>query len=506
MIDVPSSDPVDPTPPAQADAAVEIEVPEVVINYQENYPWHATPPSFNNEAEILDVPTARQPVATDVLKNAPNINLDNDARAKQWSTVIGNGFATNTPSDFGRLASERQDAVWEQHVMSESGPIFGGSIRAKRQEGREPTVDQARMIIRNSLKLGNLFTIPLWHSGFHVTLRSPTEGELLDLHNRITQEKISIGRQTFGLMFSNMMVYTYQHMLDFIIEHVYETSLEISNNAELRKYIRMQDLSLLIWGLACATWPGGFQYRRGCLSNPAECHHVIEEMLNLSRLLWTDSTKLTERQIKHMTQRARASMTVESVNTYVADFLIGQNRLVKLTDTLSIGFRIPTAQEYIDCGTRWVAGIENAYGRAMMNDPAQRDAYLIDQSRATLMRQYAHCVNSIVVTENDEKLEFTDPDVIDTALNDLSARDSVRDAFLKAGGDYLDSALVSFVAIPNYKCPACGGEQPASKTTSYPGLIPLDVMQAFFRLLVQRLVRIQNRQIEPTWDNLSSGS
>lgn len=483
------------------------EPPEPIkFNYVETEAWHAVPPVFNLEVETLDLPTALPSVATEVLSNAPNVNLENDAKAKNWSTSIGNSFAMTAPNEFGKLAAGREDASWEQTVETPVGLIAGGPLRFRRQEGKEYTGDAARMLIRSSLKLGNLFQVPLWHSGFFVTLRTPTEGELLDLNNRITQEKVTIGRQTFGLMFSNMMVYTYQHLLDFILEHVYETSLEVKDMSELRKHIRMQDLSALIWGLACATWPSGFQYRRACLSDPEQCHHVVEEMLNLSRLSWTDTTKLTQRQLKHMTNRTRASMTEDSVKTYVNDFLVGQNRLVKLTDRFAVEFRIPTAQEYIESGHRWVSGIENTYGRAMMNDPAQRDAYLIDQSRATMMRQYTHCVAKVVVTDEGGEVAFSDTDIIETTLNDLSARDNIREAFLKAGGEFIDNALVSFIAIPAYKCPACGGEQPAAKNTAYPGLIPLDVSQAFFRLLVQRLIKVRTRQIEPTWDNQISGS
>lgn len=484
--------------PAEPAAPAEVVPPNYTISDDS---WTTTGATFDPNAETVVVPTALPSVAAETLAQAPNTDLRNDAAGKDWALNVGEAFGASYPGRGGEKAASREDAMWQQAVESETGPLRGVIPKFKKTEGQQYTGAAAQQLIRAKMKLGTIFQVPLWHSGFWITLRAPNEASLLELYRKITQEKIDLGRSTYGLMFSNTMVYTHRHLMDFVIEHAYDTSLAVKEMSDLREHIRLPDLSLLIWGLACATWPHGFQYQRPCLSDPEKCHHVVKEKLNLARLLWTDTTKLTPRQIKHMTQRARGKMTEESVKTYVDDFLIGQNKVIKVTDELSVEFKIPFIQEHLDSGHRWVSMIEETYGRAMTMEPESRNAYLLNQSRATLLRQYAHCVASLRLDDQ----EFSERDVIETALNDLTARDDVRDGFLAAVGEFLDNALVSFIAIPTYKCPACGGEQPVPEGSKYPELIPLDAAQTFFRLLVQRLEKIKNRSLVPTWDAQISG-
>ncbi len=492
---------IEPTS-AHEETVIEPDTPEAAptgqepapANYQFADDWttHGTE-NFKPGSDTVDYPSGDRSRIQTMLSDIPAGMTTRDAQSATWLDALRGGMEALHPDTTQEGLSHREGAEWLQAIPSPVGPLRAGTPRLVTPDaGGVYSGDKARLMLRDSMKLGTTFTVPLWHSGFWVTLRAPSEGPLLELLRTITQDKISLGRATYGLLYSNMMVYTQRHLLDFIVEHVYETSLAVANMSELRQHIQLADLSVLVWGLACATWPHGFQYRRACISDPEKCHHVVEERLSLSRLLAQDKTALSDRQIQHMTNRQRGKMTLDKVELYRSDFILGKAKLIQIVDGLSMEMTMPLAQDYIDSGTRWVMDIEDNYGRIMGQDETARDTYLLDQARASDMRQYAHLVTAIEV-EGRGRIE--DRETIEGSLADLSGRDDIRLAFLKKVSEYLDSSLVAFVAIPNYQCPACNGWQRPQDDTSASHLIPIDVYQTFFRLLVQRQERVQNRTI-----------
>jgi len=471
------------TADAQDEQVIELD-PNYVITQPE---WTTTGAKIDAEREMIALPSATQEVTNEKLGTFNNGNLA--GADVEWATTVGAGSIASFAKDGGNGAAIREGSNWAQEVKAESGNLRAVYPLFRPKENQSYTAEAASFLIRSALKLGAVFQLPLWHTGIWITLRTPTDGELLELYRQLVQDKIDIGRKTYGLMFSNMQAFTHDRLFDFILDHVYDTSLAIKDVSELRAVIKLPDLNLLIWGLACATWPGGFQYSRSCLADPDKCHHIVKEKINLSKLQWTDITQLTARQIKHMTNRSKQTMTKEAVDLYQQDFVIGQDRLFKMTDDLSMTFKIPSINDHIESGNRWISMIEETYGRAMTMDEAARNEYLNNQAKATMMRQYTHCVKSINLGER----EFPEVETLERALNDLTARDDLHQQFTDGVRKFLDDSIVSFVAIPPYKCPACGKDQPVAQDSKYSSVLALDAAQSFFQLLVQKQIRIQNR-------------
>lgn len=459
-------------------------------NFRMEVPYTGVLSKADEGIESTVMPSGSDVQIRKALKDTPNISRTLDADTQQYVGVINAALETLPFANGLAGVADREDGMFVQQVVSQSGNLAAYTPKFKKKEGVKYTGDSARNLIRSAMKLGTVYSVPLWHSGFWITLRSPSEGDLLELYKKIAQEKISLGRTTYGLLFSNISVYTSKALLDFVVDNLYDTSLNLKDNEDIRNYIRLPDLSLIIWALACATWPNGFQYQRACITDIDKCKHIVTEKLNLSRLLWTDTTSLTEKQIQHMTNRQRGSMEPDAIKTYVSDFMRGNKTKVDLTDELSFILEMPSAAAHIDAGYRWITQIEENYGRAMMQDEKSRNDYLLSQAQATSMRQYAHCVTTIVVGDD----EIDGVEEIENALNDLTARDDIREAFMKKIAGFLDNSIISFVGIPTYTCPACGGTQRHShEGEKYPELIPIDVAQTFFPLLVQKILRIQER-------------
>jgi hypothetical protein len=388
----------------------------------------------------------------------------------------------------------RPGSQFSQKLDSSVGPLYMGMAKAKVNPNQKLTGESLRLMIRQDLNLGGTYNVPLWHSGFWVRFKAPAESAILDLYRALTEEKISLGRATYGLIFSNNTSFSSAAMLNFCEDHILSTSLVIPEGESVKKYISVLDIPTVIWGMVCSIWSNGFQYSRACSAEPDKCNHVTHELLDPSKLLWVDKTRLTARQIAHMTKREKGSVTVESLNIYKDEFLNGQPKAIKFNDNLSFVIAIDSAQEHIDSGARWVSNIEETYPNVMIRDEKERDDYLIKQAKATVMRQYTHFVKSMtymgVEYTNNEK----DREDIEAAISDLSASDELRKIFQDEIKKYIDESTVSLIAIPTYKCPSCGKEQREAKDNErMQGLIPIEVMSNFFILAVQKIRRIEQR-------------
>ena len=455
---------------------------------------------FKQEGFSVVMPSGTDDQIREALRDTPNLNAGMDAETQRYIENINAAFGT-MPNSGGLVSTARRpNAVWSQQIQSPIGYLAGVTPKFKKKEGVKYTGESARNLVRSSMKLGTVFQVPLWHSGFWITIRTASESELIELYRKITQDKITLGRSTYGLLFSNVSAYTSKTLLDFIADNLYETSLNIKDSEDIRNYIQLPDLSLMLWGLACATWPNGFQYERACITDIDKCKHIVSEKLNLARLHWTDTSELTTRQIQHMTQRARGVMDVESVKRYREDFVRGKDTKIQLNESLSFILKQPTVAEHIAAGIRWITEIEENYGRSLNQDESTRNDYLINHAQASSMRQYAHYVKAVFVDDN----EIDGTEEIDNALSDLTARDDTRTLFMEKVAEFLDESVISFIGIPTYKCPACGGSQRHSKaqedeitaglmSVTCPEMIPLDVAQTFFPLMVKKLHTIQQR-------------
>lgn len=476
---------------SEATTPTQPEQPKKTTNYTESVKYSSTlTEEFDYNKDTAFFPSASYSATDEVVKSIPKLKLSGTSEEKQWqvSVTAGKDF---TVLDSGlENACLRDDANYQQAVQSEAGPLAASAPAFKSSDTTKFTGERARMRIRQALKLGVVFNVPLWHSGFWIKIKSPSEGDILELYRQIVSEKVVLGRESYGLIFSNKTSYTSRYLLDFCIENMYESSLDLKEGEDIRKYIKVPDLPILFWGLACAIYPNGFQYTRGCISDPEKCLHILKEKIDPSKLIWTDTDSLTEFQVKHMTKRQRNSVDVQSVKRYQDEFIRGQSKKVSMNDDVSFTLKTPTALEHIDAGYRWINEIEENYSSSLIKDVGERNNYLERQAKATMMRQYSHFVESIEVGAD----VYDDQETIDSILSDFTADDSLRDFFTKRVATFIDDSVISLIGIPTYKCPSCGGEQlPPKSRDTHQHLIPIDVIQTFFTLVISLIQRIEAR-------------
>ena len=433
-----------------------------------------------------------------VLEKTPNINLLDNPQSRDWANAITDGLEFNTLNEAFVPTLEDNDSEF-RHKLEHSGISLNGQA-PKFKQAENLNLKGERAIIRliSHLGLGTLYQAPLWHSGLWVTFKPPSESEIIELNRTLMNDKIRFGRYSYGLMFSNMTVYTTDKLVDFALAHVYDITSKVGDISieNLKEHVSCQDIPSLLWGFICTMYPKGFKYRRACVNDPEKCNHILSDTLNVSKLQWTNVKALTEWQKTFMSARQSKIKDLASITRYKEELSrIQTTRLDINKDTpnaISIILKTPNVSDYISAGHTWIGNIVNTVEKTLGMDSSDKEKNnLITQyGQASAMRQYSHWIESI---EYDTNI-INDRETIELTLDVLSSDDEIRTKFTQGVLDYINSSTISVIGIPVYDCPQCQKTQESPLTSEeYKNIIPLDVLQLFFGLLTQRVSRVTTR-------------
>jgi hypothetical protein len=446
-----------------------------------------------DEKELNSTTTLFTPLASSTVKETrekiaslPNLSVENNPDAEAWLNVLQNGVYTTPNYNVFYRTANRTDAEYRQVIDSENGKLGFSIPKYKDNNSTIVSGQMAVLRVRAALGLGSISNIPLWHSGFWISFKAPADSAVLELHRRLTEEKIQLGRNTWGLSFANASVFFNNWLIDFALEHMYETTLKLPADQDIRTYISCLDIPTLVWGLASVIWPRGFNYARAVLEQEDGQTKVIREKLNISKLQWTDRRSLTAWQIAHMTNRKGATMTLDSVAKYKDEFILTKGRTVAIKDdVIDFAFKVPNILEYREAGEMWIGSIIDMVDRSlgMQSDEALRNKYINDQGKASYMRQYAHWVESITSTG----AMINDRDTINDLLTTLSSETDIRNEYFKQVIKFIEDSTISIIAVPALK------DEGLDNNNRFPNLVAIDAMYVFFTLLVQKTVAIQRQ-------------
>lgn len=429
-------------------------------------------------------------------RNYPNISITRGDQGGKWAEAISQARRYLMTGDalLGSVLAE--DSDWRQSVTAGAEQLQAGRPRFEgAEDGGKLSGEQAMMKLQSVLGLGAIVRIPLWHSGMWICLKAPTEAALLELDRRIGEEKIRLGRRTNGLVYSNTSIYIVSYLVNFALAHVYEATYKFTQEStrenELKSVILSSDIPTLIWGLLCTMYPNGYPHREPCVRDPTHCLHVVEEMLNIGKLSWTNERALTDAQRRHM-QRKTAKFTAQELTAYRDQHSYMQHRTVKLHEKLSMEMRVPTIREYEEAGFGWVDGIVQQIDRSYGNmvDEDRRNDFISEQGMMTALRQYVHWVDRLVL---EGTTVIDDRSTLEDTLATLTSQEAVYEAFFEGVGKFIDVTTISLIALPKYDCPNCGKPM-QDNYKLHPYLVPLDVVAVFFTLLDQRITPVLSKQ------------
>lgn len=445
------------------------------------------------------LPSALQKDIADRFSKSPNFTLGTDPQSVRWAKVLSDSETNRSYQDSLHSVFEKDDTLFTQGVEVNKQSYGPSYPKFRSSENELIKGNNAVLRMLSHLGMGSMFQVPLWHSGFWITFKPPTESELVELQRQMSSDKIQFGRYSYGRLHSNLVGYTVNRLVDFALSHVYDTSLkttEISIN-QLKSYIVVQDIFPLLWGLMATVYPKGFQYSRSCTADPEKCHHVVTEKINLTRLLWVDRNALSTTQKAHMTQRQSQSMSKDSVLQYQQQFLQFKPTRFKLIEEqdkdVDIYFQTSTVENYVNATFEWIdAIVQTVEDVAELGETTQeeKEALIVTHGNASILRQAAHQVAKLEFATNT----IEDHATINETLDALSSNPEIVRNFLKHLDEFNAQSTVAVVGIPSYTCPSCQKDQyERSLNEMFTNIIPLDVIQLFFDFITQRIEKISRR-------------
>lgn len=422
----------------------------------------------------------------------PSVAYDEGGSMGEWAAEVAGGAQIMPSGGFMDARAIEKGSHWIQRIPRGAGSGMGilspnmhgtGTGSGARVNG-----DVAAMRAQQVLGIGEVRSFPLYHTGIWVTMKAPTAVALLELNRRIGSEKVKFGRMTDALAFSNKKVYRMMYLADFAIAHILSATTAYSDPLELKNIILSTDLPLLIWGMLCTMYPSGYSYHQPCMHDPSACNYVIKEYLDISKILFTDRNRLTEKQLLRLEQR-HIRATAEQLADYQADHRFNENAVFDLPGAngkLKIALKVPTIAEYASEGLSWVDGLHDAIMRAFGSELSgeRRNDYLLEAAQATDLREYAHWVKSIGYPDGTEAEAESNRKILDS----ISGTPGVSDVFFRKVKDYMEKCTISMVALPKMDCPEC--QKPMTPDEKkHPYLNPINVEELFFTILGQQVTK-----------------
>lgn len=494
-------EPVTPVPEASVKAQEVPEAPRYV--YKRQYTTMVSPVSKEGQLETgedIELPSAPDEVVRRALDLAPNISMVDSPESRRWASIMSRGLEMTTYDAMFTSALEDPTADFRNENEYQGNSLSAVTPKVRMTENSKIQGENAVLRAINHLGLGSVFQVPLWGAGIWVTFKPPSETELIELNRQLASDKILFGRYTYGLAFSNTTSYTIDRLFNFALDHVYNTTVDPAKLPlnKLKSFIPTQEIPSFLWGFLCTMYPRGFNYARSCSADPEKCRHVVEEIINLTKLQWSNIAPLTDWQKAFMSGRQPHKKSLEEVERYQLELTKLQKRRFVFFEgedrEIAVTLRSPKVTEYIDAGHRWIGGIVEAIDKIADADLSENDRnnLITHTGQATTLRQYVHFIESIELATNI----IEDRETIETTVERVSGDDEVRTKIIEAVKNYINDSTISLIGLPVFDCPNCHGTNAVhedNKMPNHPNIIPLDVIQLFFELVNQRLTRIAER-------------
>ena len=390
----------------------------------------------------------------------------------------------------------RDGSHWVQAVEHE-GKQLGAGIPVQRLADGRYSREELLSYVTRKAGVGAPVDIPLWHSGIWLRFRAPSLVELTSLNQEVANIKVGIGSATRGLAFSNVSHFVKNVVIDFALQHVAQANVSFNTPTDLKPLIDVRDIPALYLGLAATLYPNGYPYAVPCVADPANCNHIVKELIQCTALWWVDTNSLTPWQRQHMATRIneRAPKRPEDIATYKSHHQHGGERLVWI-DNMGFLLACPNVYDHEKLGHDWLNGIIEMTQGAF-NEPPEgqnRGAFIQQLAESTSAREYTHWVKAIVETDDDApdgyRVLSDEKDFIATVLGSVYSADEHIDVFVRQVEKYIDDSLIAMVAIPTYNCPSCNTPTAEKFKERFDNLVPIDPLTEFFTLGIRKLSRV----------------
>lgn len=433
---------------------------------------------------------------TEALLKLASVIQTPDENMVLWKEHQEEATENYTPGGLYQDRFTEEGSSFEQGLLDSEGNVasLAGPVKFKNTSG-EMKGEIALLKVSKLLGIGEVVNVGLPHSGIWVTVKPPTDKDIIDFYNTVFREKVMLGRSTSGLTFGNFSVYLNTKLFQFILKHVHSVNYSDIPKTDLEKYISSYDHPILAWGFACAMYPNGFPFERACIPVTDEkCTHITKELLHLDKLIWLDNSALSPAQKVILSETRPNKLTMDSYNKYKAEHVRVVSDLITVQEGIRIKLKIPTFEEYSDDGLSWINGITNAVETVLLSteDDEEGKLALINQYvKTSVLRQFNHFVDYIEIEDS----VVTDRKTINNLLESFSGVDDLRVSITDSIIKFKSKTTIAIIGVQEYTCPVCKGSQKASDLPRFVNVIPLDSMNLFFLMLTSKISKILERDV-----------
>ena len=444
----------------------------------------------------VGIPASTLTDFTEALNRFSQVLSEKNQDHVKWKEVSEESLEFHMPNGLYQNRLDDPSGNWQQGVITPSDEVLGmSSIAMKSREG-ELKGEIALLKVAKRLGMGDVVNVMLPHSGIWVTIKPPTDRDLIDFYNTVFREKVDFGNATSGLGFTNFSVHMNNRLFEFISRHIHNLSYSDMPKDQLGKYMVIHDFPFLVHGFAKAMYPNGFDYSRACNVNLEECTHVSTQTLDLDTLTYIDNSSLTKTQRNILSSNRPNSNTLETYRTFKSEHPLMVGSSYRTASGFKFNFRIPSFEEYTKDGLAWINGVSSIVENVMVANEASEDdrkEILSQYIKASILRQFNHFIESIELDENEI---VVDRDTINGTLELFSSDDDLRAELTKAIIDFKSKTTLGVIGIDKYTCPNCQKEQLTNETLPvFKQVIPIDSVNLFFLLLTFKISKILERDM-----------
>lgn len=408
------------------------------------------------------------------------------------ATAIQQAFRTVVSKGGLVKALDREGSNWGQYL-----PVGGFLVhpRTVHSPNLNTKISGVKAIshVRRLLGTGESREIPLYASGFYVTISPVSDTELTNLETKIISKKENRGRLTGGAGLSATSSQLVEDVVRMIIDNISDTNVDIASNEDLLDLILVTDIQQLALGQAQTIFPKGYPLMMPCPNDPNNCNHIEEATILPRNMSLVDRTRLTDQQKLQMASYDK-KLSVKEVKEYQEKGPVVISDTVKLDDGIvTIDFRTPTIREYIEDSNAWFYAIDELVETIIseVDDiSSHRSKLMDDQMRITTLRQYTHFIKSITMkAEEGEPVVIDDRETIMNVMNDLSGNFEFVTAIVQGVRKHIDDSTVSVAGIPMAPCPLCESDvEIKDEEKKSLKVVPIDAVNLFFTLARQKLL------------------
>lgn len=349
--------------------------------------------------------------------------------------------------------------------------------------------------------VGEITQVPLWHSGFWITIRPPKSSDVINLEYELSKNIINLGRQTNTLVFSNSAVLFIKLVTEFILKHVTETSLKLTSDEDMLDYIDVRDLNLMVIGMITSMYPRSIPITKSCINSTIieddkpKCSFTVQGKLDPKKMIVKDNKRITKDMKEHMSNRTPNSVTTDAVKEYQRLLNLNNDDILKVTyneNEIVMTLQNPNLKNYIRNGELWINNIISSAEELF----TESDTDLIKNSKVSdiLKSVIFGIYNTYIAKLETNGVSVVDNETITSILDSISNNKDGYDVYIKTIKKYISSTTIALVATPNYECPECSKLQ-NEEDGPFKELVPLNIIESFFHLCVLRVQEYREKNI-----------